>query len=312
MTTRAEPIEFASRQCGALFSGYLISPFYGGHSTYLSKDAAGLPIQSVPVIKSPKLKAAEGKFHAELYSQLASRYLWKHSIHSFCFDEINDPWNALIGDRSGMPLAKLAKRWSNLGDVDSSASDAYDYFHFLGGAFGGNRKSQLAHLKHMFQQSLNAPGYHSNNLGEAHKHFDKLIRAAEQDETKCHILFNALEQRMSLVVLGDMITKTFGFAANFNKRCRDWSEGKWYEMAPTSIKELTNYVWGRIIANIPPMGMPYGRNLDPHKELFKVLSGPTRYIASALIMRCPAAGGRLEAAIDEISECKFFLFIFVN
>lgn len=109
---------------------------------------------------------------------------------------------------------------------------------------------------------------------------------------------------MSLIALGDLVIKTFGLRANLNKRCRGWSDQKWLELAPASSRILINGVCDRIMRRFRPIVMPYVRNLDRHKELFKLLSALTRYIACALTMRFTEASDRLEGAIDDIDDCK--------
>ncbi|KAK9414289.1 hypothetical protein SUNI508_02388 [Seiridium unicorne] len=296
--TQADPVQFMARQCGAIFGADIVHTFYReGSPVLLEKNNDAF---SVPVKKGSDLKATEAEFHNKIHTQLASRFVTNSGNHSFSFEADNDPWK-LIGVRTGIPLAKLAAQWGKLDKVDPSLATASG-FQFLGSAFGANRKSQLVHMIHMFKHSLNSPGYHSSNSRQIREHFDRLKHDAEQDEVKCRVLFNALEHRMSLIVLGDLITRFFGLSSDMNTRCRDWNEGRWVGLAKDYDKKFINDAWASILKCIPPICLPYDRNIDLPKGLFISLSGPTRYIATALGIHSTKPDNERDETVTQI--CK--------
>ncbi|KAK9776369.1 hypothetical protein SCAR479_06981 [Seiridium cardinale] len=317
--TLADSVQFMARQCGAIFGADIAQTFYREDSPVLlekTNDAF-----SVPVKKDSDLKATEAEFHNKIHTQLASRFVTNSGNHSFSFEADNDPWK-LIGVRTGIPLAKLAAQWGKLDKIDLSLATASG-FQFLGSAFGANRKSQLVHMIHtttpdnlpgileegianqgavVFKHTLNSPGYHSSNYRQIREHFDSLKHDAEQNEVKCRVLFNALEHRMSLIVLGDLITRFFGLSSDMNTRCRDWNEGRWVELAKNYDKKFINDAWASILNCIPPICMPYDRNIDLPKGLFISLSGPTRYIATALGIHSTKPDNERDETVTQI--CK--------
>lgn len=190
LEVQSDPIEFMARQCGTIFGHNVVNALRSSGSPFLNRDFA----DAIPVMKSPVLKDSEAKLHEQGYSRLASRFIPGHGHHSFSFQLENDPWELHIGLRQGIPLTKLADQWAKLDRSESSASNG---FSFLGEAFGGTRKSQLAHIDHMFKQSYNSSGYRSGSFVSVQKHFQELRHGAEHDETECHVLFNILEHKMS-------------------------------------------------------------------------------------------------------------------
>lgn len=298
VATRADPIEFMSRQCGGIFGHNIIQRAFIQGSPFYQRDHDDFPDL---VVKGPELEEAEAKLQTEIHVQLAGRFVSHPFDHSFCFDPKSDSWN-LIGLRHGIPLEKLSERWRKLPQTTKSTDSINDGFYFLGEAFGGNRESQLVHLKHMFMQTMNYPGYHSSNLGkDLRKEFNDLMRAANQDEIDCHVLFSGLEHRVSFMTLADLVTRSFGLPSSFNTRCRDWDEAN---LAEDHDPAATRKIWREILPCFPAISVPYRRNINPYVGFFNHLSGPTRFIAAVLALRCTRSGNGCDEAIDTVRRCK--------
>ncbi|KAI4602159.1 hypothetical protein KJ359_009396 [Pestalotiopsis sp. 9143b] len=296
ISTVAEPDVLMARRCGAVFGARVIRGFYDGQDAPAPKALVPRKF-SVPVKKSEELLTIEGRLHAKIHACLSGRFI-SSSDHSFCFNREGDPWT-LIGPRVGESLSYLARQLSSLGRPDITDGSSQDAFKFLGNAFGGNRNSQLSHFEFMFKQGLQSPGYSSVNMNLVQQHYDQLKRAALTDEEEAHILFNALEHRMSLVMLGDLATQKLGLSPNLVTRCRDWSQ-----TAPQSDDEraLVMSIWAQILTHVPPVDMPYGRHIDATKGLFKSLTAPLKYIAHAVATRPQDEATSLDKIVVEVAS----------
>lgn len=294
----ARPKVFLGRRCGAIFSSKLVKRFLSEFSPLVNDQASNQ--FSIPLQKQPEMLDIESRLHARTHACLSGHFV-SSKVHEFQFIREGDPWS-LIGARKGMTLTSLAQHWSSLNRVDISDTQAElgDGFPFLGNAFGGNCKSQLIHLDHMFNQGLSSPAYNSNNMGSVMDHYQQLRSAAETNEEDYRILFNTLEHRLSLVKVGDLVAHNLSPSSDFITRCRDWCES---ELDSNEARD-TRKVWTAILKYFPLADMPYGRRIDSPKGLFLILHKPLLCLANTVVARVREKKWNLDDGIAELIKRK--------
>ncbi|KAI0124696.1 hypothetical protein BJ170DRAFT_470441 [Xylariales sp. AK1849] len=321
VVTQAKPIDFLARQSGGIFGSNIRQHFLSWESPVIDQATAGpttgpavdSTIESVrnvrgaypgPANMNDHQKAARAAFEVKIHEALTSRMARHRGDHSFSFEAMDDDWETLVGPRKGLKLEKLAGLWERLEELPSTAGYG---LYFLGNAFGGNKKSQINHIKHMIRESLNSwPGYYATSFGRGvQKELGDFLRSDMPEDLDCHAMFNALEHRMSLMVLGDLVVKNVGLVSAFNMRCRDWDEPKFAELVSESRMQVFSEVFGVINRNIPIMGMPPGRNLNDQRKLHVKLTRAIRFMAGALIMRYREMGTGLDSATGQIVQREF-------
>ncbi|ETS78473.1 hypothetical protein PFICI_10535 [Pestalotiopsis fici W106-1] len=291
VSTEAKLNALMGHQCGAVFGSELAKRFLSESSPALTDQTANK--LTIPLMKTDELLAIESKLHARIYACLSGRFISAKG-HEFRFTREGDSWS-LIGARKGMSLTTLAQQWSRLNRVDATETQSGDGFVFLGNAFGGNRKSQLNHIEHMFKQGLLSAAYSSNNVKNLEEHYKQLKSAADTDEEDCRVLFNTLEHRMSLVMLGDFMAKHLrSLPDRTGTRCRDWCEEA---CQSSSEKKDTRNIWSLILEKFPHPGMPHGRHIDRPRGLFIFLHKPVFYIANVMAARVRETGSSLDSGV---------------
>ncbi|KAI1843662.1 hypothetical protein JX266_010108 [Neoarthrinium moseri] len=278
--------DFRARQCGAIFAREIAMHFFNHGSPFILESEADPKKYSdrVGPVRLDEVQAKAGdNFAAEIHALAASRLLPDRGSHVFCFDDNSDPWQMLVGPRRGMKLVKMSEQWGKVSKSTAAGADsaqdirttnhvATDGLHdqamvFLGGAFGGSKKSQKNHIKHLIKESFRCwPGYYATTFGEdLRKGLELFMHRDSNDDVDWHEMFNIMEHRLTLNVLGDMVTKNLGILSASNARCRDWDEAKSSKDMVKSQKTLYNQTFLEIKQALPPTQMPIIQNLRVHQ-----------------------------------------------
>lgn len=109
-----------------------------------------------------------------------------------------------------------------------------------------------------------------------------------------------VENRTTLMVLGDLVTKNFNIAPIFNARCRDWDEARWSKLVTEAERALTSRLFGDIHRHIPPICLPAGRNLNMLCKAHTLVTRASQYIAAALTVRFRQDTPHLESAAKDV------------
>jgi hypothetical protein len=358
----ASPIDFMARQCGAIFASKII-PYLSDSESPLIDHLADP--SEFPLVMTEDQKQARASLEIGIYSLLARRMINGNGNHTFSFETETDQWEDLLGRRKGRSLEKLSQQWEKLPAVSpanttktteystgTADGEASKELRFLGGAFGGNKASQISHIKHLIKESLNSwPGYYSTSFGQLlRRELDEYLDQTTHDDLEWHTMFNiskyipqswrntlplplvlsspkvvfaletnclesdryarifdksltsifTVENRISLMVLGDLVTKNFRIPPVFNARCRDWDEAKWSSLVTTLERNLTTRLFGEVHRHLPPICLPPGRNINLLRKTHMRVTRATQYIAAALTMRFRQESPLLDTAVKDV------------
>ncbi|KAK8024144.1 hypothetical protein PG993_012210 [Apiospora rasikravindrae] len=308
-----KPIDFLARQCGGIFSRTIIDQFLGWKSPFIDNvkvnpSKKDLEAHPGPAMPDPDQLKARGEFSNKIHALLASRLFPDHFEHSFSFDTEKDPWVHLIGDRQNRNMLEAySKIWKQLDILPPSAADDKDRLTFLGTAFGGNRLSQISHLKHLVQESFPSwPGYYTSTFGQnVRAEFGKFLRDPNPSDIDCHVIFSIVEYRMTSMILGDLLIKYAGLDLIWAQRCRDWDEQRYDGMVQKEEVSLAESataakVMGTINRSFPFFYIPPGRELDSTKLHHQRPPRISRYLAIGLTLRYRELGPELDAALTRV------------
>ena len=313
-----KPIDFLARQCGGIFSRTITEDFLGWESPFIDNDKfdpnkKDLEAHPGPAMPDNEQMRVRSEFSNKIHALLASRLSPDHYDHSFSFDAEKDTWMHLIGDRKNRDMLETyRKTWNKLDMLLPASGVDKGRLSFLGTAFGGNRLSQISHLKHLVQESFPCwPGYYTSTFGQnIRAEFGKFLRDPNPTDLDCHVIFSIVEYRMTTMVLGDLLISYAGLDLIWDQRCRDWDERRYDEMVQKGEvtqeeSAATAKVMGTINRSFPYFYIPPGRVLDSSKLHHQPPPRIARYLAIGLTLRYRKLGPDLESAVDRVLESKF-------
>ncbi|KAK8073750.1 hypothetical protein PG994_004649 [Apiospora phragmitis] len=310
-----KPIDFLARQCGGIFSRNIVDQFLGWESPFIDNDKVDPSKKEKEAHPGPAMPDAEqmrvrSEFTNKTHALLAARLFPDHYDHSFSFGAETDTWMHLIGNRKIKDMLETYREiWDQLDILSPSSEDAKDRLTFPGTAFGGNRLSQICHLKHLVQESFPSwPGYYTSSFGQnVRAEFGKFLRDPNPTDIDCHVIFSIVEYRMTTMILGDLLIKYAGLDLIWAQRCRDWDELRYdgmIEKQEVSPKEAATAarVMGTIYRAFPFFYIPPGRELDSSKLHHQQPPRISRYLAIGLTLRYRELGPDLDAAVDRVMK----------
>ncbi|KAI1454084.1 hypothetical protein F4805DRAFT_477815 [Annulohypoxylon moriforme] len=282
---RADRSEFLAKQFGGIFTTSHISHFAGSACPFLNgNDTDKKEVDELlePFLLSNGQRVIIADLKEVLHHSLAGRLSVRHGVHSFNFETEHDDWEKLIGPRKHLSLKDYRAKWEKLGV--SALIVNHERFGFLGDAFGGNKMSQLSHLKHLIKESFEAwPGYWELPASDQAKStFKRLLNGQDVDENVCHEMFNILEHHATLAVLGDITVRSLDLPNPTQDRCRDWNEKVDFISVKVPYTEIREW--------IPGVFVPSGVNLDEHRYIQKYFDYPVLYLALAVVRHCTHTG----------------------
>lgn len=297
---RADRGEFLAKQFGGVFTKFHVGHFVGPNCPFFNGD--GMDTREVKdKFSNPFLSDEQKKLLADLkvtlHNSLASRLSVGYGDHSFNFEAERDDWEKLIGPRKHLSLEDYRKKWEKLG-VNTRPSNN-EHFGFLGHAFGGNKSSQLSHLKDLIKESFASwPAYWelpASNVARAI--FKKLLDEQSTDENFCHEIFSVLEHRASLAVLGDATLRYLHISRPNGQRCREWNEKIDFRVVNVPYKE--------IIDKIPGVYVLPGVNPDKHRSIQQYWDHPVFYLAFAVVRHSTLIGESVHSIAKCINHCMY-------
>ncbi|KAK8099243.1 uncharacterized protein PG998_012484 [Apiospora kogelbergensis] len=310
-----KPIDFLARQCGGIFSRTITEKILSWDSPFIDnakfdpikKDLESHPGPAMPDDEQCR---ARTELSNKTHALLTSRMLPDHYDHSFTFDAEKDTWTQLIGSRKNPEMLETyGKIWNKLGTLPPNSENVEDRLSFFGTAFGGNRQSQINHLKHLVQESFPAwPGYYTSTFGQnVRSEFRTFLSNPSPTDLDCHVIFSIVECRMTTMVLGDLLIRYAGLDLIWAQRCRDWDEQRYdrmiqkEEIIPAEAA-ASRAVMGRIVRSFPFFYIPPGRVLDSSKLHHQTPPRISRYLAIGLTLRYRKEGPDQESAIAKVLE----------
>ncbi|KAF3064825.1 hypothetical protein GL218_02375 [Daldinia childiae] len=302
---RADRTEFLARQFGAIFAKDVVESFLSWSCPFIDWDQLDKKKDGRfpgPAKPSQQQQDAIVAFKVHIHNTLAGRLSAGHRDHSFNFEADNDDWQKLVGPRQHKPLSHFKQKWEKLG-VGAMASAKEQRLEFLGGAFGGNKKSQEKHIKHLVYDSFTAwPGYWALPFGRsARAAFYMFLGNHHPDYRDCHEIFNIIEHRSTSAVVADMTLKYFGFSKPYGERCRDWDEPKWIKESTDSTHLAVNRLFGEISNYIPRVNVPPGVNPNHLSVIQRRLEVPASYLSVAIYNHFLTRTGSSQTVVKSIS-----------
>ncbi|KAI2469737.1 hypothetical protein F4781DRAFT_442474 [Annulohypoxylon bovei var. microspora] len=294
----ADRTDFLARQFGGVFTEPLMRHFVGPTCPFFDGDGMSMTYAENklcnPFQQSDEQRKMLAVLKVTIHKALAGRLSVGHGDHSFDFEVEHDDWEKLVGPRKHMPLEGYRKKWESLGVSAQGASG--EKFDFLGNAFGGNKKSQLNHIKHLIKDSFESwPCYWKLPFGKnAKATFAKILNGQEVDENHYHEVFNVLEHRATLAVLVDITVRPLDIPGLPEGRCRNWDVTARYDDHAVQYKEIRDWIPG---VSVPPEVNP--NNLSAIQGYFDF---PVSYLAEAVVQHQIHHGGSAEAITRRISD----------
>ncbi|KAI2781447.1 hypothetical protein F4815DRAFT_498544 [Daldinia loculata] len=304
---RADRTEFLARQFGAIFAKDVVESFLNWSCPFIDWDQLDKEKKDGrfpgPVKPSQQQQDAIVAFKVKIHNTLAGRLSAGNEDHSFNFEADHDDWQKLVGPRQYKPLSHFKQKWEKLG-VGAVATVNKQRLEFLGGAFGGNKKSQERHIKHLVYDSFAAwPGYWALPFGRsARAAFHMFLGNDHPDYRDCHEIFNIIEHRSTSAVVADMTLKHFGFSKPYGERCRDWDEPKWIKESTDSTHLAANRLFGEISKCIPRVNVPPGVNPNHLSVIQRRLEVPASYLSVAIYNHFLTRTGSPQAIVKRISD----------
>ncbi|KAI1779356.1 hypothetical protein F4818DRAFT_247838 [Hypoxylon cercidicola] len=307
---RAKRVEFIARQFGGVFANEVVPSFEQWTCPLLDiakvDDRAKAYSFPGPVMPSEEQRRKSEILKVTLHSALAGRLSSGYWDHSFNFGDESDDWITLVGPRNHKSLLYWRKKWEGLKTDDGWTRDE-ERLYFSGGAFGGNVRSQIAHIKYLVAESMVAwPDFWSSAFGrKAEAKFRSFVMDPSPDHIECHEMFNILEHRASSAVLADVTCDYFTLATPYEQRCRDWHERTWkMNEASPDARMAINQAYREITRAIPAVNLPPGVNFNHLSMTQKSLEVPASYLSVSLYMCFPERKEREDAVIRMIDFFK--------
>ncbi|KAI1329903.1 hypothetical protein F5Y16DRAFT_364316 [Xylariaceae sp. FL0255] len=306
--------EFLARQLGGLFARKLVKGFVGWGCPFLDKakldDLPSTERFPGPVKRNESQLASEANFKVEIQSCLSGQTSAYPTVSSFSFDENNDEWVTLVGCRQGRGLRWYQQKWSTL-PVSQTVGNAGGRLGFLGNAFGGTRKSQVNHIKTLVEDSFHSwPGHWALNWGKEEKQdFLRFMSQDDPDELTCYEIFNILEHRATISILGDRIVQYFGLPVPNNERCRDWDYVKYKSETGQKEQSYITTNFGQALTCFPGPNMPPGVNENMMSKIQKRLESAANYVRASVgrqYLSSPGSGKTVMARIDKLLQTVTF------
>ncbi|KAI1212693.1 uncharacterized protein F4807DRAFT_346173 [Annulohypoxylon truncatum] len=295
---RANRREFLARQFGGVFTKAHMDYFIGTTCPFFVGD--GMDMEEVkekfsnPFLLSYQQREILADFKVTLHKYLAGRLSVDLGNHSFNFETELDDWEHLIGPRKYLSLQDYRKKWEKLG-VSAQIVDN-ERFSFLGDAFGGSKKSQLSHLKHLIKESFESwPAYWELPASnDAKTTFKKLLDEQDVHDNFCHEIFSVLEHRATLAILGDITVRCLNIPGPTEERCRDWNEKVDFRSVAAPYNEIIDW--------IPGVHVPPGVNPDSHRAIQQYFDYPVFYLALAVVRQRTRIGGSMHPMTRRIHD----------
>ncbi|KAI1275474.1 hypothetical protein F5Y07DRAFT_178231 [Xylaria sp. FL0933] len=311
---RGNRVEFLARQLGGLFAQDLVQIFCGWNCPALDEAKVDPDIRARerypgPVPPSDKVKGLTSQLRVKIHSCLVGELSTCHLDHSFSFAKSKDEWEVLIEPReksSGyQPLESYERKWNELPSAQG-LPPTDECFAFLGIAFGGNRASQLKHVKYLIEESYLAwPDHWASNFGrETKKDFERFIATDHPDDLDCHEIFNALEHRARTSILGDTIVQYFDLPMPLNQRCRDFNNLEWKQQLSQTDRHSLIKHFGTVFASVPGPNVPPGVNPNNLSRLQRRLESGAGYVRASLMIRLLTSKDASEIVTNRIESCK--------
>ncbi|KAI5867810.1 hypothetical protein GGS23DRAFT_550093 [Durotheca rogersii] len=303
---RASRTEFLAKQFGGVFAKDIVERFLGWSCPFLDQDRVDEKVKEDrflgPIKPSEEQKQAADALKVKLHSALAGRLSLGHGDHGFNFDSERDDWTKLIGPRAHRPLEHYQRKWEKLGM--SPVTTTSEKVSLFGNAFGGNRESQVNHIKHLVQESFQAwPRYWALPFGRKAKEvFDLFLLNKRPDDRDCREIFNIMEHRASTAVLADTVVKYLALPVPYNERCKDWNESRWTDESSDENQRAINRPYAEISKHIPLINVPPDVNPNQLSKIQSRLEVPATYIAVSLRLRYLTHAEGLEAAEKHIVD----------
>ncbi|KAL7621322.1 hypothetical protein AAE478_008643 [Parahypoxylon ruwenzoriense] len=302
---RADPIEILAKQFGGIFAKDIVERFLGWSCPLLDRDRVNAYVRGDkfpgPVKPSEEQKDIIDALKTQVHGALASRLSLGHDDHSFNFNPEEDDWVKLVGPRRHKPLDHYHSKWGSL-KISTIAVEDESRLRFLGTAFGGNKASQVNHIKHLVEESFQAwPRYWTLPFGRmAQEIFELFLHKPSPDDRDCHEIFNITEHRAATAILADMVVKYFGLPLPYNERCKDWDESRWINETSDDDRRATNRPYAEISRHIPHVNVPPDVNPNHLSKIQSRLEVPATYMAVSLCLRYPNRTEHLDAAVKSI------------
>ncbi|KAK7739831.1 hypothetical protein SLS62_011181 [Diatrype stigma] len=300
---RVERVHFMAKQFGAIFARSIVDKVTSWDCPML--DSSRVDPTRKGKVRYPGFQKASPEntmLQVALQSALAARLMQEHSDHSFSFDGSNDDWVKLIRTRKHRTLAEHQHEWEKLPTAQTPVSIDPDRL-YQGNVFGGVKASQLAHLKHLIRDSLMMwQGVWVNELGRgARAKFQEFLFDEDPHESDCLEMVYVMEQRSTLLVMGDLLVDLFNLPVPDGKRCRDYD-------GTSAQSGRTGLTFDLMCKSIP------GVNLHPDRSVYKFgkIQAPhyrdAHYVVTALgelytdSTSLDAAVGRIRNLFDVIKD----------
>ncbi|KAI0838262.1 hypothetical protein F5Y06DRAFT_303941 [Hypoxylon sp. FL0890] len=286
----ADRTELLAKQFGGVFALAHVKQFLGWKCPLLDFDRANEKERGIgfpgPVMPTEEQKQTHDALKIKLHAALAGRLSSGHGDHSFAFGDENDDWETMVGARQYKPLSYYHRKWTSLGQGAAVAMDR-EKFVFLGNAFGGSQMSQFNHIKDLVKESfVGSPGYWKMPLGRNAKiAFKAFLGQQTPDTPLCHEIFNVMEHRATLAVVGDRIVECFDLCRPYEKRCRDWDESRSTVGAPDVMRTAVTQTYGELTQCIPGVDVPPGVNVNNLSPVQNTLQHPIAYVSTSVCLR---------------------------
>ncbi|KAI2617104.1 hypothetical protein GGR54DRAFT_641207 [Hypoxylon sp. NC1633] len=301
---RADRTEFLARQLGGIFAKNHVDNFLGLACPLLDRNRVDEDVKQGeffgPVMPSEEQKELAVALKVKVHNALASRLSVKHDDHSFDLNDANDDWERLIGPRRTQ-LSYFGQKWANLEGSKAPVTDE-EKLGFLGGAFGGNKASQVHHIHHLIKESFDAwPGYWNLPFGQKVRTvLNNFLQSASPESRDCHEIFNIMEHRATTAVLADALVEYFKLPKPHGLRCRDWDEPKWVQKASHEGHLYVVQSYKEVSKRIPAAIVPPEVNVNHLSVIQRRLEVPVVYLSVSLCVCDPKSEGSLQAVVKHI------------
>lgn len=306
---RVDREHFLAKQFGAIFASSIVDRVTGWNCPMLDlsrvdptrKDNVRYPgpAKAYPEGAGPRGDPNEKTMlQVTLQRALAARLMQGHSDHSFSFDDNNDDWAKLIRTRKHRTLAEHRHQWEKLPTAHTPVGIIPDQL-FQGNLFGGVKASQLAHIKHLIQDSLTTwQGVWVNEFGTSAKaKFQEFLDNKNPDESDCQEMAYVMEQRSTLLVVGDLLVDHFNLPVPLGKRCRD------YDVTSAHLGK-DGLAFDKMCQSIPWVNLHPGRNIYKLGKVQAPHQRNAHYVVTALRQVCMDKIS-LDAAVGRIRNRKY-------
>ena len=219
-------IRVISKSCGAALADSLIKYHTTRKCPLLSADqrANAKYDDIMPVRRTQQQVDLFHGFHRKMHAILEQRLSPLGGNCNFNFDMDKDAWQ-IYDARRGMSLDEWKARWYS----STADRNVEDRIGSLGQAFGGDRASQLFHIKYLVQTELETcyGDWGKSITGGTKKLFENFVGNANPDDETAMRAFDAVEFRSSSMTMAHILTKGLGLPSpgpGEGVKCRYWRD----------------------------------------------------------------------------------------